>query len=116
MSGSTSGSGVRRGGQWEPDRDEGITDQARSAMRDVADRASEVWDDAYNRGERFYRQGSRAVGELDSTTMAGFLVAAAAGFALGWLMFSPQFRSANDMTRRMSEASDRYRDNRARRQ
>jgi len=35
--------------------------------------ASELWDDTYDQGERYYRQGSRAVGNLDGATLVGLL-------------------------------------------
>jgi hypothetical protein len=78
------------------------------SFSDAADTASEMWDDAYERGERYLRQGSQALGNLDSGTLTGLLVAGAVGFGVAWLLFGQQFRSADDMTRRMSESSDRY--------
>ena len=77
-------------------------------MRNVADSASELWDGAYEQGERYYRQGSRAVGNLDATTLSGLFVAGAVGFGLAWLLFGQQHRTDN-VARRMSQSSDHYR-------
>jgi hypothetical protein len=97
-----------------------FSDQAQSAMRGAADRASEMWDEAYEQGEQYYRQGSRAIGnlDLDGPMLGALFVGGAVGFAIAWLMFGQHSRFADDMTRRMSESSNRYRpaDNRSRRQ
>ena len=85
------------------------SEQAQSAMRNVADSASEMWDDAYEQGERYYRQGSQALGNVDGTTLTGWMVAGAIGFGLAWLMFGPHSRSGDYMTRRMSESSSPHR-------
>ena len=86
-----------------------IADQAQSAMRNTADRASEMLDDVSDRGQRYYRQGSRAVGDLDSTTLSGFLIAGAIGFGAAWLIFGHHSRSGEYVARRMSQSSDRHR-------
>jgi hypothetical protein len=102
-------SGAQAGG---PGRDAGggnFADQAQSAMRNTADRASEVLDDVSGRGQRYLRQGSRAVGDLDSTTLSGFLIAGAIGFATAWLIFGRHSHSGDYVARRMSQSSDRYR-------
>jgi hypothetical protein len=78
-------------------------------MRDAGESASEMWDSAYQQGERYLQQGRQMVGQLDGPTLGAMAVAGAIGFGLAWLMFGQQFRSAADMTRRMSESSDRYR-------
>ena len=75
-------------------------------MRDAAEGASELWDDAYEQGRRYYRQGSRAVGHVDSATVTGWLVAGAVGFGLAWLIFG--HRSVDYVAARMSESSERY--------
>jgi hypothetical protein len=85
------------------------SEQAQSAMRNAADSASEMWDDAYEQGERYYRQGSQALGNVDGTTLTGWMVAGAIGFGLAWLMFGPHSRSGDYMTRRMSESSSPHR-------
>jgi hypothetical protein len=92
-----------------------ISDQAQSAMRGAADTASEMMDTAYEQGERYLRQGRQVVGNLDGATLGGLVVAGAVGFGLAWLLFGQHSRSADEMTRRMSQSSDRYRpdDNRS---
>jgi hypothetical protein len=109
MSGSTSRNQAGSGGQGMHGTSGSFTDQAQSAMRGAADTASEMWDDAYEQGERYYRQGSQALSNVDGPTVTGWMVAGAIGFGLAWLMFGPHSRSADDMTRRMSESSSRRR-------
>ena len=88
-------------------REAGLSDQVQGTVRDVAEGASEMWDEAYEQGERYYRQGRRAIEQTDTTTMMGWLVAGAVGFGLAWLMFG---RSAtDDVAERMSESSYRPR-------
>ena len=48
-------------------------------MSNVADRASELWDDAYDQGERLYRQGSRVVSNMDGGTVALMLLVGTIG-------------------------------------
>ena len=105
--GNTSGT-PSTGGQAARGGSGSIPDQAQSAVRSVADSASELWDGAYEQGERYYRQGSRAVGNLDATTLSGLFVAGAVGFGLAWLLFGQQHRTDN-VARRMSQSSDHYR-------
>ena len=87
-------------------RDAGLSDQVQGRMRDVAEGASELWHDAYEQGRRYYRQGSQAIGHVDSVTISGWVVAGAIGFGLAWLIFGQ--RSTDDVARRMSESSERY--------
>ena len=93
MSGSAAGSQPRGGdqGAQRGGGSESFAEQAQGAMRNVADSASELWDDAYEQG------------------VTGWLVAGAVGFGLAWLLFGPHTRPENNMTRRMSQSSDRYR-------
>jgi hypothetical protein len=42
--------------------------------------------DTYDQGRRYYREGSRAVGDLDGGTVATALAAAALGYALAYLI------------------------------
>ena len=86
----------------------GMADQAREAIQNVTDQASDAWDDVSKRGARYYRQGSRAVGDMDSSTMTGLLIAGAVGFGLGWLIFGQRSYSGDYIPRRMSASSDRY--------
>ena len=98
----SSSGGPPRPGQQNP-RDAGLSDQVQGTVRDVAEGASELWDEAYEQGERYYRQGRRAIEQTDSTTMMGWLVAGAVGFGIAWLMFG--HRSVDDVAERMSESS-----------
>ena len=65
---------------------EQLYDKAKEATDYVADRASDLWDDTYEQGRRYYREGSRAVGDIDGGTVATALVAAALGYALAYLI------------------------------
>jgi len=103
----SSGAQARDRGQGT--QDGSFADQAQSSMRNKADRASEMWDDMSDRGQRYYRQGSRAVGDLDSTTLSGFLIAGAIGFGIAWLTFGRSSSSGEYVARRMSQSSERYR-------
>jgi hypothetical protein len=85
----------------------GYVDQARETLRSATERASDAWDDASRYGSRYYRQGSRAVGNVDSGTMTGWLVAGAIGLGLGWLAFGQHSYSGDYIPRRMSRSSDR---------
>ena len=76
-------------------------------MRDAAEGASELWDEAYEGGRRYYRQGSQALAHVDNVTMSGWLIAGAIGFGLAWLIFG--HRSVDDVAERMSESSYRPR-------
>jgi hypothetical protein len=87
--------------------DAGVADQAKKTLRDATSRASDAWDNASDYGSRYYRQGSRAVGDMDSGTMTGLFIAGAIGFGLGWLVFGQQSRSGDYIPRRMSESSER---------
>ncbi|MER2264347.1 hypothetical protein [Methylobacterium oxalidis] len=99
------GSGMKR----PSDGGSGMAQQARETLQDVGDRASDTWDDLSKRGAHYYRQGSRAVGEVDSVTATGFLIAGAIGFGLAWLIFGQTSRSGDYVARRMSSSSDPYR-------
>lgn len=85
----------------------GAADQAREALRTVSDRASETWDDVSRRGADYYRQGSRAIGDADSTTVVSLFIAGAIGFGIGWLVFGQQSYSGDYVARRMSDSSER---------
>lgn len=84
----------------------GAADQARQALRDASDRASDAWDSASEYGSRYYRQGSQVVGNVDTGTMTGFLVAGAIGFGLGWLVFGQHSYSGDYVAKRMSRSSE----------
>jgi hypothetical protein len=96
---------------------QGQTERFSDQVRGATESASELWEDAYEQGQRYYRQGSQALAEVDATTLSGWLVAGGIGFGLAWLLFGHRSRYADDMTRRMSEASDSHgseRNNRSR--
>ncbi len=85
----------------------GLADQARETLQNASERASDAWDNASQYGSRYYRQGSRAVGGMDTGTMTGLFVAGAIGFGLGWLVFGEGSRSGDYIPRRMSASSER---------
>ncbi|WP_132255966.1 hypothetical protein [Methylobacterium segetis] len=87
----------------------GMAQQAQETLRTVGDRASETWDDLSKRGADTYRQGSRALGEVDGTTATGLLIAGAVGFGIAWLIFGQASRSSDDVAGRMSAGSERRR-------
>ena len=60
------------------------------------------------RGQRYYRQGSRAISDVDGNTATALFAAGAVGFALAWLIFAQRSYSADYVTRGMSKSSDRY--------
>lgn len=93
------------GAQRPPRADRLSSDQAQGAMRSAASTASELWDEAYDQGGRYYRQGSQALSGIDTLT-ATFL-AGAVGFGLAWLIFGRGART-DDVARGMSRSSDRY--------
>lgn len=112
QTGGSSGtsSGTTRGGgsnQGQQDASE-LANKAREAARDAAGRASEALDDVYERGQRYYRQGSRAVSDVDGNTATALFAAGAVGFALAWLIFAQRSYSGDYVTRGMSRSSDRY--------
>jgi hypothetical protein len=62
---------------------EGFYDQASGAMSDMADRASDMWDEAYDRGARYYR-------DADGSVVATAIVAGVIGYALAYLIHGYQ--------------------------
>ena len=90
-----------------PGSDQAVADQARETLRDATSKASDAWDNASEYGARYYRQGSRAVSDMDSGTMAGLFIAGAIGFGLGWLVFGQQSYTGDYVSRRMSASSER---------
>lgn len=102
-SGSTGG-GSARGSSGSA---AGLGDQTRETLRGATDRASDAWDSATEYGSRYYRQGSRAVSNVDSGTVTGWLVAGAIGLGLGWLIFGQHSFSSDYVARRMSASSER---------
>ena len=87
--------------------------QDQNPMSGGTETASELWDDVYDQGERYYRQGRQAIGNLDGVTLGGLIAAGALGFAVAWIMFNNR---TDWVAERMSESSDRdYRRNRRQR-
>jgi hypothetical protein len=64
-----------------------IYEQAQGAVSSVAESASDLWDDVYDQGEEYYRQGRQVMGRLDGVTIGGLVAAGALGFAVAWMMF-----------------------------
>ena len=58
---------------------EGLYGQATDAMSNMADGASEMWDEAYRQGARYYR-------EADGSTLSAAIVAGLVGYALAYLI------------------------------
>ena len=58
---------------------EGLYERAGEALSDAADRASEMWDGAYDQGARYYR-------DVGGGTLGAVVVAAAVGYAVAWLI------------------------------
>jgi len=85
----------------------GMADQAKEALRNVTDRASDTWDDVSKRGGDYYRQGSQAVSNVDSSTMTAMFIAGTIGFGIAWLIFGQRSYSGDYIPRRMSASSDR---------
>jgi hypothetical protein len=106
MAGSQSGNQFQRGaGDHGRQEGPGWSDQAQSALRNASDTASELWDDAYEQGRRYYREGGQMVGNLDAATLTGWLVAGGIGFGLAWLIFGQGSWGTDDVARRMSQSS-----------
>lgn len=85
----------------------GAADHARDTLRRATGRASDAWDNAARYGSRYYREGSRAVGSMDTGTMTGLFIAGAIGFGLAWLVFGQHSFSSDYVARRMSASSER---------
>jgi hypothetical protein len=58
-------------------------EQASEAVANVADRASDMWDGAYEQGARYYR-------DVGGSTMGAVIVAGVVGYALAWLIHGEQ--------------------------
>ena len=97
------------GSQEGQGKSDSLYDQAQGAVREVANSASEMWDDATEQGERYYRQGSDAVRNIDSTTVGVLLVAGAIGYGVSWLIHGQQSYSGQRGTgsRQMAQRSNR---------
>lgn len=84
-----------------------LAEQSKDTLCTVSDHASDTWDDVSRRGADYYRQGSRAVSNADSATVASLFIAGAIGFGIGWLVFGQKSYSGDYVARRMSDSSDR---------
>jgi hypothetical protein len=65
---------------------EGIYDQASETLSNAADRASDMWDGAYEQGARYYR-------DVGGSTIGAVLLAGAVGYAVAWLVHGQQSSS-----------------------
>jgi hypothetical protein len=65
--------GSARGGS------QGYYEQATDAMSNMAEGASDMWDEAYDRGARYYR-------EADGSVMGTAIVAGLIGYALAYMI------------------------------
>ncbi len=83
-----SGAQNRGGSSGSQARGGTIYEQAQGAVSSVAETASDLWDDVYDHGEEYYRQGRQVMGRLDGVTLGGLVAAGALGFAVAWMMFS----------------------------
>lgn len=70
---------------------EGLYDQASEAISNMAEGASDMWDDAYDRGARYYR-------DADGSVVVTAIVAGAIGYALAYLVHGYQSSSGRDWT------------------
>ncbi len=61
-------------------------------MSDMADRASDMWDGAYEQGARYYR-------EADGSVVATAIVAGVIGYALAYLIHSYEPGRGRDWSR-----------------
>ena len=72
-------------------RGRGVVDQAAGQVQNAygraKDAARDISDQAMDAGQQYYGQGARAVREsVQSQPIGALLIAAAAGFALAWMM------------------------------
>ncbi len=89
QSGNTQSGAQNRGGPSGQQTGGGsIYEQAQGAVSSVAETASDLWDDVYHEGERYYREGRQAIGRLDAVTIGGLAAAGALGFVMSYLALS----------------------------
>jgi uncharacterized protein YjbJ (UPF0337 family) len=63
--------------------------RAKDSARDVAEGAPEVWNDALDAGQDYYRQGSRALrDQVGQQPLVALLLAGFFGYLLGWTLHS----------------------------
>ena len=106
--GTDQGNRQARGSEAGPGAGGKMYEQATHAMSNVADRASELWDDAYDQGERYYRQGSRVVSNMDGGTVALMLLVGTIGYALAWMIHGDQSYSSRNWAGSQSSNRHRY--------
>jgi len=94
--------GGQRSGQGEA---ENVYGQASEAISNVADQASEMWDEAYDQGTRYYRDGSRALSNIDGGTWAAMFIAGAIGYGLSLLIHGQQSVWGSDRSDRQPRRS-----------
>lgn len=85
-----------------------LADRAKETLRVASDKVSDAWNNASEYGARYCRQGSRAVSDMDSSTMTALFVAGALGFGLGWLAFGQRLDSGDSVATRKSTSSERH--------
>jgi hypothetical protein len=68
---------------------ESVYEQATEAVSNMAESASDMWDEAYDRGARYYRDADRSV-------VATAIVAGVIGYALAYLIHGYQSSSGRD--------------------
>jgi hypothetical protein len=68
---------------------EGVYQQATDALSNMAESASDMWDEAYDRGARYYR-------DADGSAVFTAIVAGAVGYALAYLIHGYQSSSGRD--------------------
>ena len=84
--------GIRaRGGE----KSEGVYEQATEAMPNMADRASDMWDKAYDRGAHYYRNA-------DGGTLGAVIAAGLVGYALAYLIHGYEPASGRVRDRRLA--------------
>jgi hypothetical protein len=91
-----------------------FSDQVQNAARGAADTASELWDDAYEQGQRYYRQGGQLIGNADAAQVTGWLAAGAIGFGIAWLVFGQRSLWTGDAPGRMNQERGRRDEHRMR--
>ena len=76
---------------------ESVYDQASEAISNVAERASDMWDDAY-------QGGARAIGNVGGATLGALVVAGAVGFGIAWLAYGQQSTSTGGQPARSRQS------------
>ena len=85
MATGTQGQGNARDQRSSQGGSESVYDQASEAISSVAERASDLWDDAYE-------GGARAIGNVGGVTLGALVVAGAVGYGIAWLAHGQQWQ------------------------